>query len=329
MRWPRTALQELEELDLTMAVQYGGADARLIKIESRQTVPWTEGRKLYESHVERPIISGEPHASTAKRYRAVFDKFIPFAEAQGRRTWNELNRQLMDDYACWLDGESDASATEYLELTTLKQILKFLIENRHPPNSAAFSDPLRKPDGTTRWTRPPPPLCEKIKIEAAAPSSLGLRANCAGERERTRPNDRGEAQERRSPDWHSFGTVGCANQDFCSQLTDLQQVAATTQNKRRGRDSNPRSGFPDAALAMRCFRPLSHLSPARRPAATISADRAKASKPGHAAVVLSSQSLQPDLTGFPEGDTGQEVAVHSAAGGSPSRSTMPSCSMRR
>jgi hypothetical protein len=238
VRWPRTALQELEELDLTMAVQYGGADARLIKIESRQTVPWTEGRKLYESHVERPIISGEPHPSTAKRYRAVFDKFIPFAEAQGRRTWNELNRQLMDDYACWLDGESDASATEYLELTTLKQILKFLIENRHPPNSAAFSDPLRKPDGTTRWTRPPPPLCEKIKIEAAAPSSLGLRANCAGERERTRPNDRGEAQERRSPDWHSFGTVGCANQDFCSQLTDLQQVAATTQNKRRGRDSS-------------------------------------------------------------------------------------------
>ncbi len=150
----REALQELVDLDLTMAVQYGRADASLLKTESHQILPWVEGRRLYENYVKRPVIAGGTRPATAKRYRAVLDKFIPFAEAQGRRTWNELNRQLLDDYASWLDGESYAYATEYLELTTLKQIVKFLITNQHLPSTVAFTYPLKKPDGTDTycWT---------------------------------------------------------------------------------------------------------------------------------------------------------------------------------
>lgn len=145
------ALKTLEELDLTMAVRQGLADAHLLKTDAHQIMTWADGRKLYESYVKRPLISGGPRPSTAKRYRAVLDKFIPFAEAQGRRSWNELNRQLMDDYAGWLDGESYAYATEYLELTTLKQILKFLVENQHLPSTVAFTYPLKKPDGTDTY----------------------------------------------------------------------------------------------------------------------------------------------------------------------------------
>lgn len=50
-----------------------------------------------------------------------------------------MNRQLLDGYAAWLDGESYEYATEYLELTTLKQVLKFLIENDHLPATVAFT----------------------------------------------------------------------------------------------------------------------------------------------------------------------------------------------
>jgi integrase len=147
-------LKILDELDLTMAVQLGLADAKLLNTEAHQVLTWADGRALYESHVKRPLISGGPRASTAKRYRPVLDKFIRFAESQGDRTWNELNRQLMDKYASWLDGESYEYATQYLELTTLKQILKFLAENHHLPNTAIFSYPLKKPDGTDTycWT---------------------------------------------------------------------------------------------------------------------------------------------------------------------------------
>src|SRR5206468_3506639 len=37
----------------------------------------------------------------------------------------------------------------------------------------------------------------------------------------------------------------------------------TTYAWRRGRDSNPRYGYPYAAFRVRCFQPLSHLSVAR------------------------------------------------------------------
>lgn len=168
------ALQTLEELDLTMAVQYGLADASLLKTDSHQIVTWAEGRKLYETYVKRPFVSGGPRPSTAKRYRAVFDKFIVFACEQGRRTWNELNRQLMDEYAGWLDGESYEYATQYLELTTLKQILKFLIENQHLPPTVAFSYPLKKPDGTDTycWT---PAEVETILNHCDSPQLSWLR----------------------------------------------------------------------------------------------------------------------------------------------------------
>ncbi len=145
------AMRELDELDLTMAVRQGLADAGLLKTESHHILTWEDGRKLYESYVNRPRISGGPRKSTAKRYRPVFDKFIVFAREQGRRTWNELNRQLMDEYAGWLDAEAYEYATQYLELTTLKQVQKFLIESQHLPPTVAFSYPLKKSDGTDTY----------------------------------------------------------------------------------------------------------------------------------------------------------------------------------
>ncbi len=145
------ALSEIEELDLTMAVRHGLADSKLLKTDNAQILTWADGRKLYESFVKRPRVAGGPRPSTAKRYRPVFDKFIKFAESQRRRTWNEMNRQLLDDYAAWLDGEAYEYATEYLELTTLKQVLKFLIGNDHLPATVAFPYPLLKPSGTDTY----------------------------------------------------------------------------------------------------------------------------------------------------------------------------------
>lgn len=145
------ALKDLEQLDLEMAVRQGRAAAHLLQTETQQIQSWAQGRQLYEGYVQRPRVAGGPRKSTAKRYRAVLDKFIKYAELQGRRTWNEVNRQLLDGYAAWLDGESYAYATEYLELTTLKQIVKFLVENQHLPSGLALHYPLRKPDGTDTY----------------------------------------------------------------------------------------------------------------------------------------------------------------------------------
>lgn len=69
-----------------MAVQSGRVEVSLLKTESHQILPWAEGRRRYENDVKRRVITGRRRTTTAKRYRTVLDKFIPFAEAQGRRT---------------------------------------------------------------------------------------------------------------------------------------------------------------------------------------------------------------------------------------------------
>ncbi len=177
------ALTELKQLDLSMAVRQGLADASLLKTEAQQILPpWADGRRLYESYIKRPLISGGPRPSTAKRYRPVLDKFIRFAEDQGRRTWNEMNRQLLDEYAGWLDGEAYEYATEYLELATLKQILKFFIENQYLPSSMAFSYPLKKPDGSDTYCWKPQEVeailmhCDTAELKWLKHVTIGLAA---------------------------------------------------------------------------------------------------------------------------------------------------------
>jgi integrase len=148
------ALELIHDLDLNMAVKYGRADRSLTVTEQNQLLELQAGRELYEKHVRRPAVAGGPRPTTSKRYKAVLDKFLPFAENQKVRYWNEVTDETLNDYAAWLDGEGYAYATEYLELTTIKQILKYLVKKEHLPADSLFDYPLRKPVGTDTycWT---------------------------------------------------------------------------------------------------------------------------------------------------------------------------------
>ncbi|MCA8993602.1 MAG: tyrosine-type recombinase/integrase [Planctomycetaceae bacterium] len=145
------AIEALKELDLTMAVEHGLADCSLLKTERSKLLDFATGRQLYEQYVKRPRVAGGPQASTAKRYRPVLDKFLAFAQGRKLQYWNQVIRQTFDAYASWLDGESYAYATEYLELNTLKQVLKFLVQHEHLPSDALFPYPMRKPQGTDTY----------------------------------------------------------------------------------------------------------------------------------------------------------------------------------
>jgi len=50
-----------------------------------------------------------------------------------------------------VDDVGHAYATRCLELNTLKQILKFLIEYGHLPASVAFQYPMKKAEGTDTY----------------------------------------------------------------------------------------------------------------------------------------------------------------------------------
>ncbi|MBD3674539.1 MAG: site-specific integrase [Planctomycetaceae bacterium] len=151
----KIALQDIHELDHKMAVKSGLADPTVHSPEESKLLPLTEGRRLYEKHVARPQIAGGPKPISRKRYRAVLDKSIPFFEKQGLTCWNQIKKSYLDSYAAWLDGEGYAYATEYLELNTIKTIMKFLVEYEHLPPQCLFKYPLVKPDETDTYCYKP------------------------------------------------------------------------------------------------------------------------------------------------------------------------------
>ncbi len=145
------ALEALKQLDLVQAVRLGRADPAALAALPPEPLNLAEGRRLYLQHVSRPRVVGGARPASAKRYRAVFDKFETFAQAEGLTSWNQVSRRTLDAYAAHLDDEGYAYATEYLELTTLKQVVKWLVEAGHLPASCLIQLPLSKPQGTASY----------------------------------------------------------------------------------------------------------------------------------------------------------------------------------
>ena len=99
----------------------------------------------------RSPVTGGAGKSTQKRYRAIFDKFEPFATEKGVRFWNDLSNRHLDLYAAYLDGEGYAYRTEYIELTTIKQAMNYLIRAGHLPETCRIHLSLTKPTGTDTY----------------------------------------------------------------------------------------------------------------------------------------------------------------------------------
>jgi len=145
------AARMLEKLDLTMAVRHGLADAAALQTSHRQLLPLTEGRKLYEAHVSRPRMTGGTRPSSQKRYRAVFDKFLPFAAEKGLTSWNEVTSRFVESYLSHLEAKDYAYGTYYLEGNTIKQAVAFLIRQKRLPPECKIVLPLKKPQGTNTY----------------------------------------------------------------------------------------------------------------------------------------------------------------------------------
>jgi integrase len=145
------ALNNLKELDRLRAVELGLADRMILNASGPEALNLEKGRDLYMRFVGRSAITGGAGKTTVKRYRAVFGKFLAFALKKHVTEWNQVTKNVLSDYAAWLDEESYAYATEYLELTTLKQAIKWLIQESHLPQSALIRLPVKKPSGTDTY----------------------------------------------------------------------------------------------------------------------------------------------------------------------------------
>ncbi len=144
----------LAELDLTMAVKHGLADRSALSPVQANELSLSQGRQLYMEHVARPRVAGGVRETTAKRYKAVFDKFLAFTASQNLTTWNRVTAATLTNYAKHLEAKGYAFRTLYLELTALKQVQHWLVAEGHLPASSRIRLPLEKPSGsdTYCWT---------------------------------------------------------------------------------------------------------------------------------------------------------------------------------
>src|SRR5207248_1912246 len=106
------ALEKLKRLDLVKAVEFGLADRRSLDHQPADVLSLEEGRRRYEDHVARPPVTGGVKRSSAKRYRAVLDKFLTFARGEGITAWSQVRIDVLKRYATWLDDKGYAYATQ-------------------------------------------------------------------------------------------------------------------------------------------------------------------------------------------------------------------------
>jgi len=149
------AREALKVLDVQKALEHGVISKEAVQIQSGQTrLALDEGWGLYRDHVSRPRTTGGAKSVSMKRYRAVFDKFICFLISKKVTYWQEVSTKLLHAYCSWLEDKEYAQRTQYLELTTIKQCLKWLVNERHLPSDFKVDITLRKPKGsdTYCWT---------------------------------------------------------------------------------------------------------------------------------------------------------------------------------
>jgi integrase len=150
------ALQRLRRLDLVKAVEFGLAPQELLKSGQQALLPLEEGRERYLRFVARPPVQGGATAGTVKRYRAVLDKFLAFARSKGVCHWQQVSKDVLRRYGSWLEDQDYHDKTQYIELTVLKQVLKWLVGEQLLPLNSLVPLKLCKPQGTTTYcyTRP-------------------------------------------------------------------------------------------------------------------------------------------------------------------------------
>ena len=169
------ALLRLRPLDLLRAAEMGLAPPSRLHEKTEKVLTVPDGVKAYIAHVKRPRMAGGVAAQSAKRHKAVFDKFAAFLKAAGVGCWDHVKRHHLIGYAAWLDGEGYAYGTEFLELTTIKQAVKYLVEEELLPPECLIKMPLPKPDGTNTYCYREEQIEAMLALCAASPHLTWMR----------------------------------------------------------------------------------------------------------------------------------------------------------
>lgn len=162
------ALDNLRRLDQHKAVELGIAEPAS---ERDHQISIAEGWRFFLDHCDRPEVMGGVSDSTQKRYRAVRDKHVVFCDKYSLNYWENIGKKETQRYGKWLEKRGYADRSQYLELTLIKSVVKWLVEESYLPESCQFRLPLRRPQGTDTYCYDPVEVSAMIE-HCRADSSL-------------------------------------------------------------------------------------------------------------------------------------------------------------
>jgi len=110
-----------------------------------------DGWERYLAHCGRADVLGGASPRTLKRYQAVRDKHVSFCARQGIQSWQEIDKRSAENYGGFLTRQKYAPRSVYLELTLIKSVQGWLINEGLLAASHRFALRLRKPEGTDTY----------------------------------------------------------------------------------------------------------------------------------------------------------------------------------
>lgn len=160
------AINNLYKLDRVQAERFG-----LIPAGAKQTtnsvlmspVTISEGRAAYEAHLNRPAFSGGVRPSTFKRYRTVLDKFETYCQREAINTWDSVDRKVLEAYGGILESKGYKRKTITNELTTLKQLFRFLVDEEKLPGREPIRLPVKSADSKPAYCWKPEEVAAMVE----------------------------------------------------------------------------------------------------------------------------------------------------------------------
>jgi len=76
---------------------------------------------------------------------------VAFATRQGVCYWQQVNKEVLRRYGSWLDEQDYHDKTQYIELTVLKQVMKWMVSEELLTAGSLVTLKLSKPQGTTTY----------------------------------------------------------------------------------------------------------------------------------------------------------------------------------
>lgn len=145
------ALARLRELDYAMAVQLGLATEQSKPTANAMRLTIEEGWQLYFDECARSNVMHGVNPATLLRYRSIRKKHAKHCQKHGLTHWEQIGKPQAAAYGQWLQDEEYSERTIYLELSLVKSVNRWLIEEGHLDAAFRIKLPLRRPMGSDRY----------------------------------------------------------------------------------------------------------------------------------------------------------------------------------